>query len=165
METPTLDVPAVRESTSPLIYRFEARLTDRLPVGLLPEGLRLEVPFEGRITGGPLAGACITGIDHLLIRPDGVGVIDAPETISRGSLHLAAHARGYVVPPEGAPVPPVAAMLEPDFAWPDVPFAVRGFALLRTASPDLDFLNRTAVALRGRVNMNTGELTVEGTAL
>jgi hypothetical protein len=147
------------------IYRFEAQLTDRFPVGLLPEGLRLDVPFDGHLTDGPLSGARIGGIDRLLIRPDGVGVIDAPETISLDDIHVAAHARGYVLPPEGLDVPPLEAMLRPGFEWPETPFTVRGFALFRTAAPDLEVLNRTVAALSGRVDMRSGRLEVEATAL
>ena len=154
-----------RPSTGNLLYRFEARLSEPKPVGLLPEGLRLEIPFEGPIVEGPLAGARLEGVEHLLIRPDGVAVIDAPETISRDGLHMTAHAWGYVTPPPGVNLPPLDQMLAPDFEWPDLRLDVRGFAILRTADPDLDFLNRTAPALRGWVNMGTRELSVEAIAL
>jgi hypothetical protein len=148
-----------------LVYRFEARLTEMRPRGRFPEGIRFEVPFEGRVTHGPLTGARISGVDHLLIRPDGVAVIDAPETLERDGTCVLAHARGYVLPPAGLPAPPPEAMLAADFTWPDQPFTVRGFALLRTSDPAHDSLNRTVAALRGRVNLRTGELSIVATAV
>jgi hypothetical protein len=144
-----------------LLYRFEARLTDLNPVGILPEGLRMANSFEGTVTEGPLAGARIWGVDHFLVRPDGVGVIDAPETLSRGDLHVIGHARAYALPPEGAPVPQLDAMLDPAFEWPDVPFRIQGAVNFRAARPDLDWMNRTFAVINGEVNMRTGALTIE----
>lgn len=147
-----------------LLYRFEGRLTEMLPVGVLPEGLRMANAFEGTLTHGPLAGARIRGIDHFLVRPDGVGVIDAPETIDLDDLTVIGHARGYALPPEGAPVPPLEAMLEPDFPWPDVPFRIQGSVLFRTAQPALDWFNRTVALITGEVTMSTGRLVIEARA-
>lgn len=144
-----------------LIYRFEGRLTELNPVGILPEGLLMANPFDATVTDGPLAGARLWGIDHFLVRPDGVGVIDAPETISRGDLHVVGQVRGYVLPPEGAPAPPLEAMIDPGFAWPDAPFRITGSVMLRTAEPQLDWLNRTVAVIAGEVNMSTGRLVIE----
>ena len=164
---PTLEgATATAAATEPgaLIYRFEARLTDVNPVGVLPEGLRFANPFEGAITAGPLAGARVWGIDHFLVRPDGVGVIDAPETLSRDGLHVTGHVRGYALPPAGAPAPALEAMLDPDFAWPDVPFRLACSALFRTADPELAWLNSAVGVIEGEVNMSTGRIVVEARA-
>ena len=59
------------------VYRFEATLTESVPVGLVPEGVRLDVHFEGEVVEGALTGARVRGIDYLLLRADGVGVIVA----------------------------------------------------------------------------------------
>jgi hypothetical protein len=143
-----------------VLYRFEARLTEINPVGLLPEGLRLANKFEGDIVEGPLAGARVWGIDHFLVRPDGVGVIDAPETISRGDLHVFGYARGYSFAPEGLEMPPLEAMLDPGFKWPDLPFAIQGSVFFRAAHPELDWLNRAVAVINGDVNMSTGALNI-----
>ena len=64
-----------------LLYRFEADL-EITPSGLTPEGIRMTVDYEGEITTGMLQGARVWGTDPLLLRTDGVGVIDTSETRS-----------------------------------------------------------------------------------
>lgn len=147
-----------------MLYRFEGRLTEMHIVGLFPEGLRFANTFEGTVTDGPLVGARVWGVDHFLVRPDGVGVIDAPETFSRGDLHVVGQVRGYVLPPEGAPAPSLDAMLDPEFAWPDVPFRLQGSVLFRAARPELEWMNRTVAVITGDVTMSTGRLVVEARA-
>lgn len=147
-----------------MLYQFEGRLTEINPVGLFPEGLRLANKFEGTVTNGPLSGARVWGIDHFLVRPDGVGVLDAPETFSRGDLHVVGQVRGYALPPEGAPVPSLEAMLDPEFVWPDVPFRLLGSVLFRAAPPELEWMNRTVAVITGEVTMSSGRLVVEAHA-
>jgi len=148
-----------------LIYRFEARLGDLYPLGLFPDGIRYHNRFEGTVVEGPLAGGRIFGVDHFLLRPDGVGVIVAPEVIEHGDRRVSGDVRGYVVPPAGAPGPPLEAVLDPAFVWPDVPFRVTGSVLLVTTDPDLEHLNRTVAIVEGTVVLATGELRVEARAV
>ena len=61
------------------LYRFDAELTEIVPIGLVPEGVRLDAHFEGTVTAGALEGMHVRGVDYLLLRADGVGVIDAYE--------------------------------------------------------------------------------------
>ena len=115
-----------------LLYRLEAQLTDILPIGLVPEGVRLDVHFDGRLTNGELAGARVRGIDYLLLRSDGVGVVDAREAVVADEGHIEIKAQGYLVPPDGLELPPPDVILAPGFSWPDVELPVQEFALLRT---------------------------------
>lgn len=147
-----------------LLYRFKGGLTEINPVGLFPEGLRLANSFEGTVTAGPLAGARVWGIDHFLLRPDGVGVLDAPETFSRNEHHIIGQVRGYALPPQGAPVPSLESILDPDFEWPDVPFQLTGSVLFRAAPPELEWMNRAVAVISGQVTMSTGRLVVEARA-
>ena len=149
-----------------LLYRFEASITETVPVGLVPEGIRLDVHFEGQVTAGALVGARLRGIDYLLLRGDGVGVIDVYETIDAGDGRVvSARAQGYVVPPEGVELPPPEVLLSPDFTWPDLPLPLHGFALYRTGAPDLAHLNRTVASFHGHVNVARAQLVVEAREL
>jgi hypothetical protein len=152
--------PVVAANSAPLLYRFEAVLTPT-PIGLVPEGILMANTFDGTVTHGLMKGARVWGIDHLLIRSDGVGVIDAPKTISLGDRHLSEHVRGYCVPPAGLDLPPLEALLEPGFEWPDVPFTVRATSTFRTAHPDLAHLRAALARIDGQVWFTTGKLWVE----
>ena len=148
-----------------LLYRLEAQLTEILPIGLVPEGLRLDVYFDGRLTRGELAGAQVRGIDYLLLRTDGVGVVDAREAVVADEGHVEIKAQGYVVPPGDVELPPPDLILAPGFIWPDVELPVQEFALLRTGVAEWQDLNATIVALEGSVNPGTGQLVLEAKAL
>lgn len=147
-----------------LIYRFEARLAEMYPLGLFPEGIRFHNDFSGTIVDGPFEGARIFGFDPFLLRPDGVGVIDAPEVIDAGETRVSVHVRGYVVPPRGMQMPPLEALLEPGFAFPDIDFRVTALGLIRTADPRYAALNATVAVVEGTVNLATGRLVVEARA-
>jgi hypothetical protein len=121
---------------------------------------RFHNSFDGAIVDGPFAGGRISGPDFFVLRPDGVGEIHAPELIEYGAHRVALDVRGYVVPPDGAPVPPLAALLEPGFEFPDVPFRVTGSAFASTTSPEFADLNRVTIVVEGEVNMGTGVLDV-----
>jgi hypothetical protein len=148
-----------------LLYRFEAALTDIVPIGLVPEGVRLDAHFEGTVAEGALDGARMRGVDYLLLRADGVGVIDAYETITTGDGRaISVHARGYIVPPPGVEMPPPHVLLDPDFRWPDAPLPMHGFLLFRTGAAGWEELNSTAAAFEGSVNVGAGVLTVTAQA-
>jgi hypothetical protein len=152
--------PFTQDVSAELLYRFEAQLSPN-PVGLVPEGLLMANTFDGRVTSGIMKGARVWGIDHFLVRSDGVGVIDAPKTISLGNKHLVEHVRGYAVPPIGAEPVPLEAMLDPEFEWPDAPFTIRAVSQFRTADPELAHLRSAVARIRGRVWMATGRLEIE----
>jgi hypothetical protein len=156
----TLERARRDRDAAPLLYRFEAQL-EVTPIGLVPEGIRMANSFEGRVTRGIMEGARVWGIDHLLLRSDGVAIIDAQKTISRGDTHLYEHVRGYGLPPQGLDMPPLVALLEPSFQWPDVLFPVVGFSTFRAGTPELEYLNRTVSRIDGWFNFATGGLAVE----
>ena len=155
---PPAGASSSRATTS--LYRFEATLVPRF-IGLVPEGIRMANAFEGRCVEGIFEGAHVWGIDHLLLRADGVGVIDAPKTISYGDRHLLEQVNGYCLPPEGIEMPPAEVLLDPGFEWPDLPFPVRAFSTFRSGDPELAHLNRALATVEGSANMATGELVIE----
>jgi hypothetical protein len=147
-----------------LIYRFEADLAEMYPLGLFPEGIRFHNDFAGTVVDGPFAGGRIFGLDPFLLRPDGVGVIDAPEVIELDDTRVSLHVRGYVVPPAGVEMPVLEALLAPGFEFPDVPFRVTAAATIRTAAPEWAELNAKVAVVEGTVNLATGALRVEARA-
>jgi hypothetical protein len=161
----TRDRHRPRASLGELVYRFEGTLGELYPIGLFPEGIRFHNSFQGTVVAGPLAGARIFGPDLFVLRPDGIGEIHAPEVIDDGEHRIALDVRGFVVPPAGAPVPPLTALLEPGFEFPDVPFRVTGSALARTTATGFEHLNHTTIAVEGYVNLASGELVVEARAI
>jgi len=138
-----------------LTVEFQANA--QFPVGLVPEGLRMDSHSTWVITDGLFVGATGTAIDYLLIRHDGVGILDL---------------RGYGVDPDGTPVgmtakgflgdpafmPPLAAWLDPDFEVPDVDIPLHGAAWLQTMAPPYAFVNHTVFGFTGTVNPATGEI-------
>ena len=147
-----------------LLYRFEAQFTDVVPVGLLPDGLRFDVHFEGRVTDGRLAQARVRGIDYLRIRPDGIGVLDVREVLSLDGRHVEVKAQGYLPPAADEEPPPPEVMLAPDFVWPDAPAPFYGCAFLSTAVAEWQDFNSTMATFEGSANLGTGQLLVEAWA-
>jgi hypothetical protein len=148
------------EPTGEILYRFEAQL-DVHVVGLVAEGLQMSNAFEGRVTAGRFEGARVWGIDPFLLRRDGVGIIDVPKTISGPGYHVYEHVRAYAFPPEGLELPPLEALLEPGFEWPDVRFPIRGSSTFRAGAPEQAWLNRSVARVDGWANMATGGLLIE----
>jgi hypothetical protein len=143
-----------------LLYRFEADL-EITPIGLVPEGIRLTVDFDGIITAGQFSGGRVWGSDPLLLRVDGVGVIDAHKTITTPEGNLYEHILGYCLPPAGLDMPPAEVLLSPDFQWPDALFPIHGFSFFRTGAPALAHLNRAVARVDGWSSLARGRLAVE----
>lgn len=161
IEEHTSGAPIEHSTGGELVYRFEGELADPYAVGLFPDGLRFHNGFDGRVVAGPLAGGRIFGLDQFVLRPDGIGVIVAPEVVELGDRRIAVDLRGYVVPPPGMELPPLETVASPGFGFPDVDLRVTGAATIRTADPDLLHLNRSVVVVEGTVNMGTRRLEVE----
>jgi hypothetical protein len=147
-----------------LLYRLEAQLTETVPIGVVPEGVRLDLYFDGRLTHGQLAGARVRGIDYLLLRADGVGVIDVRAAFVADGGHVEVKAQGYLVAPDDVELPPPDAILAPGYIWPDVELPIREFAVLRTGAAEWQDLNTTIAAIEGTVNPGTGQLALEARA-
>jgi hypothetical protein len=144
-------------------YVLEARITGMVPIGLTPEGLRMDVPVEGTITDGPMAGGRVTGVDHLLLRPDGIGVLDVREVVHLpAGTAVALSVTGYAHPPY--PVPPLEE-IGPDMPWPDADVAIHGAVTMRTGDPSLAAVNGTVFGMTGTVNMATGIIRARAESL
>ncbi|HEX6233727.1 MAG TPA: hypothetical protein VFZ63_11440 [Jiangellaceae bacterium] len=158
----TLTHQSSRQRTdAELVYRLEGSLADLYPIGLFPEGLRFHNDFSADIVSGPFAGGRIFGLDQFMVRPDGVGVIVAHEVVEGADSRVAFDIRGYVLPPDGLEMPPLEVLASPGFEFPDLDFRVVASALMRTADPRFDHLNRAVVINEGTVNLGTGRLVIE----
>jgi hypothetical protein len=148
-----------------LLYRLEAQLTEIIAIGVVREGVRLDLYFDGGITQGRFAGAKLRGIDYLLLGTDGVGVIDVHAAVVADQGHVEVKADGYVRPPVGVELPPPGALLASGFTWPDAELLVQEVARLRTGATEWQDLNTTLATIDGTVNPGTGQLVVEARAL
>lgn len=143
-------------------YWFRAQINRVSPIGLVGEGLRVNLGFSGPIGPEPLGGMTLEGTCYLLIRRDGVAVIDAREVVL-GDVGVAAsiQAGGYVVPP--IDLPELAVLADPSFVWPNLDLPMHGWTRPQTSRADLQAMNRSVYAFTGSVNMATGALAVDAT--
>lgn len=149
----------------PLAYRAESIVTEVVPVGRVRDGLRVDVWFEGTVVDGKLLGGEVQGIDYLLLRPDGVGVVDVRETVLLpGGATVSITATGYVAGAD--PLPADEEVLDPDYAWPELELPVHGSAMARSGLPGLAWMNRTMLTFAGSYNLGTGtrRLAARGSA-
>ncbi len=145
-------------------YGFRGRLTRITAIGLVPDGLRLDVAFAGTITDGPLAGCDMEGIDYLLIRPDGTGVVDARELVTTDQgIGTGLHATGYIVPPFA--MPELSVLADPAFVWPDVDLPMHGSSRVQTTDSALAAATRTVYGWTGTVNVAQATLEVHAASL
>jgi hypothetical protein len=147
--------------SSDLLFRFEAEL-NLLPIGLTPEGLRMANSYIGTVTRGRFLGAEVRGTDNLVLRDDGVCVIDAQTILSHPEAgHVFEHVHGYCLPPEGVEIPELSELVDPAFQWPDVDFPIVAFSTFRSGAPDFAYLNRAMARIDGWANFATGGLAVD----
>jgi len=145
-------------------YAFDARLTSVVPIGLVPDGLRVDVSFEGTVTEGPMTGGSLTGIDYLLFRRDGVGVVDVRMLVRLpGGGTAAVTARGYMIAP--FEMPPLETLAAPDFQWPDAETALHGCATIQTMESALAAANQTMYGFAGTTNPGRGDMRVRAHSL
>jgi hypothetical protein len=147
------------------LYRIEAHFTSLTVVGALPDGLRLDAHFEGRVVDGEFEGATVRGSDYLRFRPDGIGVLDVREILERDGDRIDVHAGGYLVPPDGFVMPPPEVISAPGFTWPEIDMPMHGFVTFATATPDWNELNRTVATFSGSANPGAGTIVVEAAAV
>ena len=132
-------------------------------VGLVPEGLRVNGHIRAVVTDGLFAGATASGIDYLLFRHDGVGVIDARWLlVDADGATVAITVKGFM----GEPFPGfLEAFLDPTFEPGDVDIPSHGAAWFQTMAPQYAFLNHTVFGFTGSLNMAQGVIRMIGRSL
>lgn len=161
---PTRASQRAEQASAVPFYRFEAQL-EFTPIGLVPEGLRMALSFEGEVVQGPLEGARVWGSDPLVIRPDGVGVLDVSKIISFAGVNFYEHVRGYCLPPDGLQTPALEVIAEPNFRFPDVRFPITGFSTFAAPPGRFQHLNRRLARIDGHSSFATGRLVIEARLL
>jgi hypothetical protein len=56
------------------LYEEKLKISAPVDIGHVPDGRRLDVPFTGDVSG-PIIHGKVQGIDYVLFRPDGVGLL------------------------------------------------------------------------------------------
>lgn len=149
---------AIAEDTpATTFYTGEGTVVGYDFVGLVPGGLRLNSKFAGTVTDGLFAGSTSEGIDYVLIRPDFVMEMNAREIITiPDGPPVAVTIKGFWVPT--MEMPPLEAMLDPDFEFADVEIPGHGAAWFETMAPQYAFLNHTVFSFTGTINIARGEI-------
>ena len=110
-----------------------------------PEGLRLNVSFEGELKGPRLRGR-IAGTDYILMRGDGLPQLDIHAVITTDDgARIAFHGQGVAI--GGGPT-----------------LGLRYSVRLQTAAPAYAWVNRLLVWATGESNPATGFATLKGYA-
>jgi len=112
-----------------------------------PEGARLDVYFEGPVTGTKLRGH-MTAVDYIQIRADGrVELNIRAEITTDDGKKIALHTDGVGIPQNGSPV-----------------FLLRENATLTTNHPEYAWLNPLQIWAPGTVDVSKGEIQVKAYA-
>jgi hypothetical protein len=113
-----------------------------------PEGARLDVYFEGSVTGAKLKGTA-TGVDYLHIRADGrIQLNIHAEITTEDGKKIALAADGVEIPQEGSPV-----------------FQLRENVTLTSNHPEYAWVNPLQVWAPGTVDVAKGEIRIKGYAV
>ena len=80
-----------------LLAHMKADVKQMINYGLTPLGHRIDVVFEGRLSGGIVTGS-LQGVDYFLMRADGVGQVDVRGTITtEDEAVISVCISGYVI--------------------------------------------------------------------
>jgi hypothetical protein len=144
-------------------YRMEGRFTEVVPIGMVPEGFRVDAHYTGTVVEGPLAGASVHGVDRVLVRRDGISRQDGHEVITTPAGEvIAIHGTGYGA---AAGIPDPTLLASRPIEWPDRPSGFLGMAFPQTGSAEHAWMNRCILAYSGVANLGTGTLRLSARVL
>ncbi|SDY97866.1 hypothetical protein SAMN05660209_04249 [Geodermatophilus africanus] len=106
----------------------------------------------------------MTGIDHLVQRQDGVGVVDVRMVARSAAGRTVSWYAGGHLTPEGG-MPPLEVVGDPGFVWPALEIPMHGWATMRSAAPDLRAVNSTVYGFTGTNDVTRGQTRVRGQSL
>jgi hypothetical protein len=144
-------------SVQELIYNATIQITGQTDFGMdmqsalsgareiPPEGVRLDIDFEGELTGPRLSGK-IAGTDYVLLRGDGVAKLHIHAVITTDDgERIAFYGDGVAIVQPGSPT-----------------MQLRENITLHTAAPKYSWVNRLQIWATGQGDLSTGKLTLKG---
>jgi hypothetical protein len=147
---------SVTMSVEELVYTETLQLTGETNFGIgmqaalsgaqaiPPEGLRLDIPFQGELKG-KIAGQ-IAGTDYAVLRGDGVGLLHVHAVITtKDGERIAFFADGVALFEPGSPTA-----------------QLRENVTLYSASPKYAWVNRLQIWATGPMDLSTGQGTLKG---
>jgi hypothetical protein len=123
-----------------MLWEEKLKILPGIDIGSVPEGMRIDIPFSGDVSGPSINGK-VNGVDYVLLRPDGVGVMHVHAVITTdGGDRISYQVSGFLT------------------TAPDGRSALKGAVTCQTGSKELAWLNSTQGVVDGFADMKTGEL-------
>ena len=155
--TASADVPP-----DPRCLEIEGVIVGQDEVGMTNGGLRIDVHMEGQAVEGLLAGSTGTASARTIFRHDGVTEFDIRLLMTdRAGGTIAATVIGYQRPAVPMSLTEMLnAMVDLDYAPPDVYGPLHGAAWFEPMAPEYAVLNHHDFAAGGEAKMATGHMWV-----
>lgn len=127
-----------------LLYEEKLKLLTTVEIGPVPEGEIVNYPFAGRVSGPKISGK-LEGVDYVLIRPDGVGLL---------------HVHGVITTDKGDRISIEVSAFATDSKEKGLN-DIKGVVTFRTSSTEFAWLNSTQGVEQGYADMKLGEIDVK----
>ena len=126
-----------------LLYEEKLKLLPTVEIGAVPEGEMVNFPFAGRVSGPKLSGK-LEGVDYVLIRPDGVGLL---------------HVHGVITTDSGDRISIEVSAFATDSKKKGLN-DIKGVVTFRTSAKEYAWLNSTQGVEEGYADMKLGKIDV-----
>jgi hypothetical protein len=127
-----------------LLYEEKLKLLPDVDIGFTPEGSAVNFPFAGDVSGPRIRGK-LDGVDYVLIRPDGVGLLHVHGVITTDSGdRISIEVSGFATSAEE-----------------EEPIVLKGVVTFRTSSKEFAWLNSTQGVEEGYADMKMREINVK----
>ena len=150
--TPGPTIPDVHPGSRTLL-RLVGELRGASRSSACPEGTRFVVDLHATAALGPLAGGHATGLGQLTLGRDGSVRLAGSHTIASGHETISLALHSVVAARTDEHVDGV--------GFPDWDYPLRGSALIHAEGGSVGSLDGTVAAVRGWVNLESGEIEIE----
>ena len=125
------------------LYEEKLKLPPSVDIGPVPEGEMVNFPFAGRVSGPEISGK-LEGVDYVLIRPDGVGLL---------------HVHGIITTDGGDLISIEVSAFATDSRKKGLN-DIKGVVTFRTSAKKYAWLNSTQGVEEGYADMKLGKINV-----